>query len=88
MLSSSIDQRRLTLKKSPDIISRGFVYLRESRDLVSHARIIVKKVAEREAKKAGRIDIDTMKKAIKKELQSFLIGETNKRPIVIPVVFT
>ena len=83
-----IDQRRLTLKKSPDVISRGFVYLRESRDLVSHARIIVKKVAEREAKKAGRIDIETMKKAVKKELQSFLIGETNKRPIVIPVVFT
>lgn len=82
-----LDQRRMRLKKSPDIISRGFVYLRESKDLVSHARILVKKVTEREAKKSSRISIDMMKKAIQKELQSFLLGETNKRPIIIPVIF-
>ena len=82
-----IDPRRLTLKKSPDIISRGFVYLRESENLVSRARIIIKKVAEQETKKAGRVDIDTVKKAIQKKMQSFLLGETNKRPIVIPVIF-
>lgn len=82
------DQKKLTLRKTPDIISRGFIYLRESRDLVTRARAVVKKAAEAAAKTAGTIDIDSIKKSTQKETQNFLMKETNKRPIIVPVVFT
>ncbi|MCY4577121.1 MAG: ribonuclease J [Candidatus Kaiserbacteria bacterium] len=83
-----IDRKTLEVKKSPDIISRGFIYLRESQDLIARVRIVIKKAAEKEAKETGRVEIDKMKKAIQKEVQTFLVNETNKRPIVVPVIFT
>ena len=83
-----IDRKTLEVKKSPDIISRGFIYLRESQDLIARVRIVIKKAAEKEAKETGKIEIDKMKKAIQKEVQTFLVNETNKRPIIVPVIFT
>ena len=83
-----IDQKKLEIKKSPDIISRGFIYLRESQDLIARARIVIKKATEKEAKETGKVEIDKMKKAIQKEVQTFLVNETNKRPIIVPVIFT
>ena len=83
-----IDQKRLEVRKSPDIISRGFIYLRESRDLIARVRIVIKKAAEKEVKEAGKVEIDKMKKAIQKEVQTFLVNETSKRPIIVPVIFT
>ena len=83
-----IDRKKMEVKKSPDIISRGFIYLRESQDLIARARIVIKKSAEKEAKESKKIEIDKMKKAIQKEVQTFLVNETNKRPIIVPVIFT
>ena len=83
-----IDRRSLEVKKSPDIISRGFIYLRESQDLIARVRIVIKKAAEKEAEESGKIEIDKMKKAIQKQVQTFLVNETSKRPIIVPVIFT
>ena len=83
-----IDQKKLELRKSPDIISRGFIYLRESQDLIARARIVIKKVTEKEVKEVRKIEIDGIKKVIQKEMQTFLVNETNKRPIIVPVLFT
>ena len=81
-----VDRRTLTLKKSPDIVSRGFIYLKESQELIQRARLFLKKVSEEKLKKSGEIDILDLKKHISRELQSFLVSETNKQPIVIPVI--
>ena len=83
-----IDRKTFEVKKSPDIISRGFIYLRESQDIIARVRIVIKKAAEKEAKEVGKVEIDTMKKAIQKEVQTFLVNETSKRPIIVPVIFT
>jgi len=74
------------LRKSPDIISRGFVYLRESQELLQQARIIVKKTIEDEAKKQNPINFDMIKNDVTDAISRFLFEKTNKRPIVIPVV--
>ena len=84
----SINVAKKTLQKSPDIISRGFVYLRESQDLLTQARSIIKRVTEQEIEKTdgNRIDVDVLKKQIHKHLERFLLRKTNKQPIIIPVV--
>lgn len=74
------------LRKSPDIISRGFVYLRESQDLLSQARRIVKKTAEENAAGMKPINFDIIKKEIADNVGRFLLKKTDKRPIIIPVV--
>jgi ribonuclease J len=61
----TIDGRSRTLIKAPDIISRGFIYLRESRDLLNQVRVIIKKVCDSELDPInGPIDVDIIKKAI------------------------
>lgn len=84
----SINVAKKQMQKSPDIISRGFVYLRESQDLLSQARGIIKRVTEEQIEKSdgNRIDVETLKKQIHKHLERFLLRKTNKQPIIIPVI--
>ncbi|MDH5442344.1 MAG: ribonuclease J [Candidatus Nomurabacteria bacterium] len=82
----SMNARTKKLKKSPDIISRGLVYLRGSQDLLNEARILVTQTAEQVAKKSDKLDFDELKKTIAHKVQKFLMQKTAKEPIVIPVV--
>ena len=84
----SINVQKGKLIKSPDIISRGFVYLRDSQALLSQARGLVKRLAEQEIRsaKGGKVEVDRLKKDIQKQVERLLLQKTNKRPLVIPVV--
>ena len=84
---ASINTRTGKLKKSPDIISRGFVYLRESQDLLKESRFLIRKVLEDHmSKNKGPADFDKMKKLLADKLSKFLLQETAKQPLVIPVI--
>lgn len=74
------------LRKSPDIISRGFVYIRENQELFQHARILIKKTVEDTTHGMNPIDLDIVKKELTETLESYLFQKTNKTPIVIPVL--
>ena len=74
------------LKKSPDIISRGFVYLRENQELLRQARIIIKKTIEDNAVGQKPINFEFLKTVVTDNVSRFLFQKTNKRPIVIPVL--
>ncbi len=76
------------LKKSPDIISRGFVYLRESQELLHQARIIIKNTIEETTRNMNPINIDYVKTAVSDNISKYLLQKTAKRPIVIPVLLT
>lgn len=77
-----IDHQKKSLRKSPDILTRGFIYIRESQDLIQKIRLLIKKIVETDLKSTSREDIDELKKIIKKEVSSFLKAETDKRPFV------
>lgn len=81
----SINTRTGKLKKSPDLISRGFIYLREKQDLLQKTRNLVKKVAE-QSTAPGNVDFDKLKVKITEAVEKHLFQETGKEPIVIPVV--
>ena len=74
------------LKKSPDIISRGFVYLRESQNLLSETRLLIKKTVEDAAVDMNPINFKNVKAELADTVGTFLFQKTNKRPIVIPVL--
>jgi ribonuclease J len=76
------------LKKSPDIISRGFVYLRESQELLHQARLVIKNTIEHSTHGMNPINIDYVKTTVADEVSKFLLQKTAKRPIVIPVLLT
>lgn len=74
------------LRKSPDIISRGFVYLRESQDLLNQTRLLIKKTIEDSTHNTNPINFDFVKNQVTDSVSRFLFQQTAKKPIVIPVV--
>jgi len=74
------------LRKSPDIISRGFVYLRESQDMLNQARLLIKKTVEDTTQGMNPVDLDYVKNTLSDTLAGFLFTRTNKAPMVIPVL--
>jgi ribonuclease J len=73
------------LMTSPDIISRGFIYLRDSEELMGVIRQYLKQKVSRTFN-GRRVDLDTVKKEIKDELTHVLYDQTRRTPIVIPVI--
>lgn len=82
-----IDLKTGKLRKSPDIISRGFVYLRESQNLLQETRVLIKKSVEDATKNMRPINFDYVKENLTDTVNKFLFQKTNKKPIVIPVIF-
>ncbi|MGI9339713.1 MAG: hypothetical protein ACR2PP_03670, partial [Psychrobacter sp.] len=73
------------LMTSPDIISRGFIYLRDSEELMNTIRQYLKQKAARSFGR-GKVDLDQIKKELKDEITHILYDQTRRTPIVIPVI--
>ena len=86
VIIASINTKTGKLKKSPDIISRGFVYLRESQELLGQARLIIKKTVEDSTRGMNPINFDYVKSNVSDAVGRFLFQKTAKKPIVIPVI--
>ncbi len=86
VIIATINVRTGKLRKSPDIISRGFVYLRESQDLLQQARLIIKKTVESNTSGMNPINFEYVKSNVTDAVSRFLFQKTAKKPIVIPVV--
>lgn len=81
-----VNARTGHLRKSPDIIARGFVYLRESQELLSEARSVIKHSIESTTTGMNPINFDYAKNAVAEDVSRFLFQRTAKKPIVIPVI--
>lgn len=69
----------------PDIISRGFVYVRESEDLINDAREEVKK-ALLSCETKGIVDWNSIKNVIRETLFKFLYQRTERKPMILPIL--
>lgn len=73
------------LLSGPEIVSRGFVYMRESETLIEEARERIRKVIEGAATTNG-VDWNHVRNQIRESLSRFLYERTKRRPIILPVV--
>lgn len=81
----SINMKEFKIASGPDIISRGFVYMRESEDLINEAQKLVEKhvskVMERKTTQWSEI-----KNVITETISPFLFEKTKRRPMVLPII--
>ena len=73
------------LISGPDIVSRGFVYVKESEELMREARRVTAAAIERSLTKR-HVDYNQMKNNIKDDLGRFIYKETKRRPMILPVI--
>jgi len=81
-----IDSKTGRVKGSPDIISRGFVYLRESKDLLAQTRRKVIEIVDKSAVNGGAVNWTYVKDEIRNKVGDFLHSKTSRRPMILPVV--
>lgn len=86
VIIATVNSKTGKLRKSPDIISRGFIYLRENQQLLSEARVLVKRTIEKHTHNMQPLDLDYVKDQVTDELNRFLLQRTHKNPMVIPVL--
>jgi ribonuclease J len=88
VIIATVDAKTGVLRKSPDIISRGFVYLKESQDLLRHARILIKKTVEQSYRGGDQTNLDNVKNEVADTVSKYLYQKTAKSPVVIPVILS
>lgn len=81
-----IDKQTGKLKNSPDIISRGFIYMRESKALLADVRKKVKEIVEETTMAGYPINWSYVKDNLRDKIGQFLYNKTERRPMVLPVV--
>lgn len=79
----TVDKRTGQLLTSPDIISRGFIYMKENEELMNAFRAELRRAVSQRFK---RVDLDRFKAELKDYVTHFLYEQTQRSPIVIPVV--
>ncbi len=79
----TVDKRNGNLLTSPDIISRGFIYMREQEEIMNGLRQEVRRAVQQRFK---RVDLDRFKVELKDHMTHYLFEQTQRSPIVIPVV--
>jgi ribonuclease J len=79
----TVDKKTGALLTSPDIISRGFIYMKDSEELMNDFRNELRRAVQQRFK---RVDLDRFKAELKDYVTHFLYERTQRSPIVIPVV--
>ncbi|HMM19845.1 MAG TPA: ribonuclease J [Selenomonadales bacterium] len=81
----TLDKQRGSVLAGPDIVSRGFVYVRDADALISETRTIVKGVLER-FENGPVTEWAPLKTGIREALSKFLFAKTGRRPMILPII--
>ncbi|KIC05747.1 ribonuclease J1 [Ligilactobacillus ruminis] len=84
---ATIDMKNREVLSGPDLLSRGFIYMRESGELINKGRKQVFRSIKRTLKNE-KISETMLKDAIVSDLQSFLFEQTERHPLIIPMIVT
>jgi ribonuclease J len=79
----TIDKKSGRLLTSPDVISRGFIAMKDSQELMDQFRAELRRAVQQ---RFGRVDLDRFKAEMRDHITLFLFEHTDRTPIVIPVV--
>ncbi len=85
VIIATIDSKTGNSIGNPDIISRGFVYMKENRELIEKTRMKVKKLVNTHDTNTPADD-DYIKNKVRNDIGQFLFSQTKRRPMVLPVV--
>ncbi|MDD3783825.1 MAG: ribonuclease J [Candidatus Portnoybacteria bacterium] len=86
VIIATINRQTGKIKNSPDIISRGFVYMRESKELLTQARKKVKEIVEHSTGAGTPVDWVYVKDNLRDKMGQFLYSKTRRRPMILPVI--
>lgn len=81
----TLTKKEKKIAAGPEIISRGFVYVRESEKLMDDSTRLVHEIVERNTAKSS-FEWSTLKQEIRDELNRYLFDKTKRRPMILPII--
>jgi len=85
MIFSVYDKKNKKFLNSPDLISRGFIYMRENEGFINDIRMEVKRFLGKAAE-SGKLDISQVRNELRDHISKLLYEKTERQPMVIPVI--
>ena len=82
---ATADLRDRYIVSGPDIVSRGFVYVKESEELMARAKKVAEATLEKAISKGGR-DFAAIKNAVRDDLTKFFFKETKRKPMILTII--
>ena len=82
---ATLDSQTGRLLSGPDVISRGFVYVREAEDLIEHVKEVARESIERCNKNKANDWLST-KNLVKNNISKFIYEKTNRTPMILPIM--
>ena len=86
VIVASVDTDARLLLSGPDIVSRGFVYVREAEELMEDARQVAAEAINDCLMKGERVDRIELKTRVRDELSKYLYARTKRKPMILPVI--
>ena len=83
---ATVDVDERLILSGPDIVSRGFVYVREAEELMEEARQVAYEALLNVLDGYGQVDRMQLKKCVKDDLTKFLYAKTKRKPMILPVI--
>ena len=83
---ATVDYKHKRVLAGPDVLSRGFVYMRESTELISQAQKHIYHIIKSEMDKTDNPKDAVVRKAIVENLSDFLYSKTKRRPMILPMI--
>jgi len=80
-----VDIQNGVLAARPEIISRGFVYVKEAEDLFDEAEMIATNTITN-CLEAGRYEFNSMRNKVKDDIRAFMYSKTKRSPVILPVI--
>ena len=74
-----------SILSGPDVISRGFVYVRESVDLMDEAKMVAKSALEKCATN-NKTDWASLKASLKSSMGDYVYAKTKRKPMILPII--
>ncbi|MCL6572727.1 MAG: ribonuclease J [Bacillus sp. (in: Bacteria)] len=81
----TLTRKEKKIAAGPEIISRGFVYVRESEKLMDDSTKLVRDIVERNISK-GKYEWSSLKQEVRDELYRYLYEKTKRRPMILPII--
>ena len=85
MIIMTVSKKDAKLIAGPDIISRGFVYMKESEGLIDGTKKIVEKIIKENERKKIK-EWSMLKGKIKKSVNNYLYENTKRNPMILPII--
>ena len=86
IVAASIRKSDKRLLNGPNLVSRGFVYMKEAEDLIKEAESTIRQAIIKQLQSSKYMDKDKLKSAITEAANSILFDKTQRKPMVLPII--